>query len=93
MHAGHNSHGQKQIELWAQVRYRKQPTSDQLVFQFLPHGSKTWTNVTAGLPLSTGGFVDVIVPEGAYGKGGAFRAAWTGPVSPSLFVSRDVSFP
>jgi hypothetical protein len=94
LHSGHDSQGQGQIELWAQVRFRKGANqSDRVVFQFQPTGSTQWTSVTSALPLSPYGFVTAIVPEASYSAGGTFRAVWGGPVAPVFFISRTVSFP
>ncbi|HWF71921.1 MAG TPA: hypothetical protein VG186_01175, partial [Solirubrobacteraceae bacterium] len=82
-----------QLELWSWVRFRASlvtPT-DFVVFQFQPKGSTAWTNITPAEPLNAGGFVDVKVPENAYGVPGTWRAIWVGPTG--YFISRDASFP
>jgi hypothetical protein len=82
-----------QLELWAQVRFRRPASaSDQIVFQFRPRGSTSWSNVTGLLPLTTNGFVDQMIAAGPYAKGGTFRAAWGGGVPPYFAVSREAPF-
>jgi hypothetical protein len=84
-----------QLELWAQVRFRAGqviPGTDRLVFQFAPNGSSTWTTDSPVETPNAAGFVDLRVPENAYGVPGTWRAVWVGP-SGTFFISRDVSFP
>jgi hypothetical protein len=82
-----------QLELWTQARFRAGAVTPQdvAIFEFQPQGSSTWTPVTPLEPLNPAGFVDVKVPENAYGVPGLWRAIWVGPTG--FFVSRDVTFP
>jgi hypothetical protein len=82
-----------QLELWTQARFRAGAVtpSDVAIFQFQPQGSSTWTSITPLEPLNPAGFVDVRVPENAYGVPGTWRAIWVGPTG--FFISRDVPFP
>ncbi|MDQ6807689.1 MAG: hypothetical protein M3065_22685 [Actinomycetota bacterium] len=82
------------IELWTQARFHAgqiTPTSDRVLFQFQPKGKTTWTNETNFLTPNPAGFVDVKLPENAYGVPGTWRAVWVG--TSSFFLSRNVSFP
>jgi hypothetical protein len=83
-----------QIELWTQARFHAgqiTPTGDRVLFQFQPQGKTNWTNETNFLTPNPDGFLDVKLPENAYGVPGAWRAVWVG--TSSFFLSRDVSFP
>jgi hypothetical protein len=93
VHAGTDSQGTRQLELWAQVRFRHVATpQDVVVFQFKPAGSQAWTNITGPQPIaSTLGFADVVVPAAPYMPGGSIRAVWGGPVAPGLAFSREVT--
>jgi hypothetical protein len=81
-----------QLELWAQARFRagQVTAGDGIVFLFQAQGSSTWTTVTPLEPLNPAGFVDVDVPENAYGVAGTWEAIWLGPTG--YFISRDVSY-
>jgi hypothetical protein len=85
-----------QLELWAWARFRAgqiTPASpDRLVFQFQPQGSSAWITDSPLESLSPGGFVDLQVPENAYGVPGMWRAVWINGTG-TFAVSRDVSFP
>jgi hypothetical protein len=85
-----------QLELWAWARFRAgqiTPASpDRLVFQFQPQGSSAWITDSPLESLSAGGFVDLQVPENAYGVPGMWRAVWINGTG-TFAVSRDVSFP
>jgi hypothetical protein len=93
--SGHDSQGNRQLELWAQARFRRYGApSDGILFQFRPQGSQTWSNIGALNPISaTYGFVDITVPAAPYMPGGSIRAVWGGPVAPYLAYSRTVTIP
>lgn len=82
-----------QLELWTQARFRASAVTprDVAIFQFQPKGSSRWTNITSFEPLNPAGFVDVRIPENAYGVPGTWRAIWLGPTG--FDISREVSFP
>jgi hypothetical protein len=90
---GTDSQGQPQLELWAQVRFRRYATpQDGVIFQFRPAGSQTWQNMTSLQPLfGTYGFVDVRLPAAPYMPGGSVRAIWGGPVPPYFASSREAT--
>jgi Cellulase (glycosyl hydrolase family 5) len=81
-----------QLSLWAQARFRAGLVTPQdgITFQFLPAGSTTWIGVTPLEPLNPDGFVNVKVPENAYGVQGTWRAIWLGPTG--YYISRDVAY-
>jgi hypothetical protein len=87
--------GGEQLELWAQVRFRRNATpQDGVVFQYQPPGSATWTTVTAVAHIDgTLGFVDLTLPAAAFASGGSIRAVWGGPVPPYYAVSRVAQVP
>jgi hypothetical protein len=83
-----------QIELWTQTRFSAFSVStaiDQVVFQFEPQGSSTWTTVTPIETPNSAGFVDVDVPAAPYAMPGTWRSVWVGPQS-HFFTSRDVPY-
>jgi hypothetical protein len=84
-----------QIDLWAWVRFRAfQPNStDRVVFQFERQGTTTWVTDSPILHPNAGGFVNLAVPENAYGIPGSWRAVWIGPSGTYPAVSRDVAYP
>jgi len=95
IHRGHDSNGNKQLELWAQVRFRRYASSSDVVFfQAAPPGSNVFTTITSLIHIDKSlGFVDVIVPQDPYYLGGTYRAVWGGPVAPYFDVSRTVAVP
>jgi hypothetical protein len=95
VHQGYNSSGTGEVELWAQVRYRRFASpSDAVEFLFQPKGSTTWTPVTGQISIqATQGFVDVVVPSAPYAPGGTFIGVWAGPAPPYFATTRQVSFP
>jgi hypothetical protein len=103
VHSGQDSQGNAQVELWAQVRFRHNPTAcdpttgapcDAVAFQWLPNGSQEWQTITSPNAIAaTAGFVDIALPAAQYETGGQFRALWAGPVPPTVAVSRSVAFP
>ena len=83
-----------QLELWTQARFHSFAVTpaERVVFQFQPRGASTWINITPGESLNVAGFVDVSLPENAYGVPGTWRAVWVGG-NGTYFVSREVSYP
>jgi len=81
-----------QLELWTWVRFRAlQVTSkDEVIFQFKPNGSSTWTTVTPIETPNLDGIVDVDVPEDAYGVPGTWRSIYGGPAG--VAVSRSAPY-
>jgi hypothetical protein len=92
--SGYDSQGNQQLELWAQVRFRRYAgASDNLVFQFLPTGQTTWETVTTVNLAGSDGFADVTEPADPFVGGGQFRAVWAGPAAPYFAYSRYATFP
>ncbi|HWC84983.1 MAG TPA: hypothetical protein VG388_00490 [Solirubrobacteraceae bacterium] len=82
-----------QLELWAWVRFHafQITPDDKLVFQFQPQGSSDWITDSPTESPTSAGFVDLRVPENAYGAPGTWRAVWFN--GKGFVVSRYVSFP
>jgi hypothetical protein len=83
-----------QLELWTEVRFHafQITPADRVVFQFEPAGKSTWTTVTPVETPNAAGFVDVTIPENAYGVNGTWRSVWVGGKG-GFVISRDVSYP
>ena len=83
-----------EIDMWAWVRFRAfgvAPT-DRVVFQFQPQGSTTWITDSPGEQPTPYGFVNLLVPENAYGTPGMWRAAYL-PATGSPIYSRAAPYP
>jgi hypothetical protein len=94
VHPGHDSHGHRQVRLWAEVRFAKPPSpSDRVVFMFKPRGANQFRVVTPPLPVSQYGFAEIVQSLAPYARGGTFQAKWTGAVSPFAASSRTAAFP
>jgi hypothetical protein len=86
------------LELWAWLRFRaflppQVTAADKFVFQFQPQGSSDWITDSPMLTPSPAGFVDLRVPENAYGVPGTWRAVWVDGNGTGFVVSRYVPFP